>query len=115
MNRPIPLSSPAVRADYLGHQIDEAERAGVINKGETADLRSYHQKVQDLLSVDDFSPAEISRTSRESPATKDDKKTAEKPAPKRAASSKIAKKKVAKKKTVSNKTADDTASRKKKA
>ena len=33
-----------IRSDYLGHQIDEAERAEIISKTEAKDLRSYHQK-----------------------------------------------------------------------
>jgi acyl-CoA dehydrogenase len=51
-----------IRADYFGHQIDEAETAGIINAKETRELREYHDKVQHLLSVDDFSPHELSRT-----------------------------------------------------
>ena len=76
-----------------GHQIDEAERAGVISKAEAKDLRNYHEKVLSLLSVDDFAPEELgragARTNTASP----------KPAAKKAA----AKKKVAKKKTASKK------------
>lgn len=50
-----------IRSEYLGHQIEEAEQAGVINKGEASNLRDYHDKVMHLLSVDDFSPDELSR------------------------------------------------------
>jgi acyl-CoA dehydrogenase len=50
-----------IRSEYLGHQIDEAERAGVVTKSEAAALRDYHEKVQFLMSVDDFSPDELGR------------------------------------------------------
>ena len=92
-----------IKSDFLGHQIDEAERAGVINKKESSELQAYHEKVQELLSVDDFSPDEIGRSGRAAPAAAVDIKAAGKPAPKRAASSKIAKKKVAKKKASARK------------
>jgi acyl-CoA dehydrogenase len=59
-----------IRSEYLGHQIAEAERAEVISKAEAAELREYHEKVQFLMSVDDFSPDEIGRPGHnaESPA-----------------------------------------------
>jgi len=50
-----------IYSEYLGHQIDEAEHAGVISSKEAADLRDYHEKVLYLLSVDDFSPDELGR------------------------------------------------------
>jgi hypothetical protein len=50
-----------IRSEYLGHQIEEAERAEVISKAEAAELRVYHEKVRFLMSVDDFSPDEIGR------------------------------------------------------
>jgi len=50
-----------INSDYFGHQIDEAELAEVISKGEATNLRAYHQKVLDLLAVDDFAPDEIGR------------------------------------------------------
>lgn len=50
-----------IRSEYLGHQIDEAERAGVVTKAEAAALRDYHEKVRFLMSVDDFSPDELGR------------------------------------------------------
>jgi acyl-CoA dehydrogenase len=90
-----------IRADYLGHQIDEAERAGVINKKETAEMRAYHEKVQHLLSVDDFAPEEISRSNVAEVSDTAVSEPSAKPAPKRAASSKTTKKKVASKKTAS--------------
>ena len=82
-----------IQSDYLGHQIDEAESAGVVTKTEANDLRSYHRKLMDLLAVDDFAPDEIGR------AVSHRETSASKPAAKKAA----AKKKVAKKKTVSKK------------
>jgi acyl-CoA dehydrogenase len=78
-----------IRSDYLGHQIDEAERAEIISKTEAKDLRSYHQKVLDLLAVDDFAADEIGRAGARSKAAP------QKPVAKKAA----VKKKIAKKKT----------------
>jgi acyl-CoA dehydrogenase len=51
-----------IHAEYLGHQIDEAESAGVISAKEAAEIRDYHEKVEYLLSVDDFSPDELGRS-----------------------------------------------------
>ena len=51
-----------IQADYFGHQIDEAEGAEVISAAETRELRTFHEKVLHLLSVDDFSPEELGRT-----------------------------------------------------
>lgn len=51
-----------IHSEYLGHQIEEAERAGVINAKEAAEVRDYHEKVLYLLSVDDFSPDELGRS-----------------------------------------------------
>ena len=50
-----------ISSEYLGHQIEEAERAGVISTTEAAGLRDYHEKVMHLMSVDDFSPDELAR------------------------------------------------------
>ena len=50
-----------VQSEYFGHQIDEAEKAEIISARETRELRSYHEKVSHLLSVDDFSPDELAR------------------------------------------------------
>ena len=82
-----------IRSEYLGHQIDEAERAEIISKTEAKNLRSYHQKVLDLLAVDDFAPDEIGRAGARSKAAP------QKPVAKKAA----ARKKAAKKKTSSKK------------
>ena len=82
-----------ISSEYLGHQIDEAKSAGVISKAEAKDLRSYHEKVLNLLSVDDFAPEELGRAGART------KTASPEPAAKKAA----AKKKVAKKKTASKK------------
>ena len=88
-----------IQSDYLGHQIDEAEQAEVISKSEANELRNYHEKVLNLLAVDDFAPNEIARAgSKVAPITG---KTTAKPVTKKAA----AKKKAAKKKTASKKKA----------
>ncbi|MGI9202818.1 MAG: acyl-CoA dehydrogenase [Woeseiaceae bacterium] len=50
-----------IQSEYLGHQIEEAGRAGVISEKEASALRDYHEKVLHLLSVDDFSPDELGR------------------------------------------------------
>ena len=88
------LREGLIKSDYLGSQIDEAAHAGVISKKEAAELREYHDKVRDLLAVDDFAPDEIGRQKAEPrpPAVAAARK---KPA---------AKKKTAKKKTTSKKT-----------
>ena len=59
-----------IQADYFGHQIDEAEDAEIISAAETRELRTFHEKVLHLLSVDDFSPEELGRagSNSESPA-----------------------------------------------
>jgi acyl-CoA dehydrogenase len=51
-----------IPSEYLGFQIDEGERAGVIDASEAAALRDYHQKVLELMAVDDFAPDELGRT-----------------------------------------------------
>ena len=103
-----------IQSEYLGHQIEEAERAGVISKKEASELRDYHEKVLHLLSVDDFSPdelgrqdsnknnptvAESSRPPVEMVITPDDLEVAEKKKVKK----KVTKKKVASKKNSSKK------------
>ena len=83
-----------IASDYLGLQIDEAEKAQVISKAEANSLRDYHGKVSALLDVDDFAPDELRRVveAEEPPAGK--------PATKKAAAKKkVSRKKVAKKKT----------------
>jgi acyl-CoA dehydrogenase len=86
-----------IKSEYLGDQIPEAKRAGVISKSEATDLESYHQKVTDLLAVDDFAPEELMRSSVEPAAPA--KATPKKKAP----AKKAAKKKAVKKKTTRKK------------
>ena len=56
-----------IDSDYLGTQIEEAEKAGVIAKKEAAELRDYHAKVSALLAVDDFAPEELRRATVATP------------------------------------------------
>ena len=81
-------------SEYVGLQIDEAEKAQVINNDEARALRDYHDKVMALLNVDDFAPEDLARTAADT-AT-EDKPTAKKKTTKAAAK---------KKKTVRKKTA----------
>ena len=48
-----------IKADYLGLQIAEAEKAQVLSKAEANSLRNFHEKVSALLDVDDFAPDEF--------------------------------------------------------
>ncbi len=50
-----------LRAEYLGHQIEEAAAAEIISAKEADALRDYHEKVEALMAVDDFSPDQIGR------------------------------------------------------
>ena len=88
-----------IASEYLGYQIDEAEKAEVISKADAEALRSYHRKVLHLLSVDDFAPEEIGRNAAApgtGPATseitarreKAGRKTAKKPAARKKAGKK---------------------------
>ena len=88
-----------ITAEYLGLQIDEAERAQVISKAEANSLREYHAKVAALVDVDEFAPGEfLHRPDR--PGPEPVKTTSDKPATKKKAPrKKAAKKKAAKKKT----------------
>ena len=97
-----------INAEYLGLQIEEGTRAGVINNTEAAALREYHGKVTALLDVDDFAPEELSRQAespeQEGPARKAAKRKASpktKTAAKKSAKKKPAQKKVTKKKKTS--------------
>ena len=107
-----------IQSEYFGHQIDEAESAEINSAAETRELRAFHEKVLHLLSVDDFSPEELSRTGSgsASPAVpaadtaaiprvpQSKPKTKKAAAKKRAAAKKSSRKKVAsKKKTVKKK------------
>ena len=84
-----------IDSDYLGLQIDEAEKAQVISTAEANSLRDYHEKVSALLDVDDFAPEDLVRRPADSSP----------PAPKKASKKKpAAKKKAAGKKTSKKKT-----------
>jgi acyl-CoA dehydrogenase len=52
-----------IQSSYLGHQIDEAEVADIINADDASRMRDYHQKVLSLMAVDDFAPEDIRRRS----------------------------------------------------
>jgi acyl-CoA dehydrogenase len=101
-----------ISSEYLGHQIDEAEKAEIFSAKEAAELRDYHEKVLYLLSVDDFSPEEIGRNfetgkdtemaaSSSAPTVSSGvvDKPASKPATKKKTKKKVSRKKPAKKKS----------------
>ena len=67
-------------SDYLGDQIDEAEKAQVISKAEARNMRSYHEKVLALLAVDDFDPDELIRQPPKKSASAAAAETAARPA-----------------------------------
>lgn len=50
-----------IPSEYLGFQIEEGEREGVIDASEAAELRDYHHKVLELMAVDDFAAEELGR------------------------------------------------------
>jgi acyl-CoA dehydrogenase len=85
-------------SDYLGEQIDEAEKAQVISKAEARNMRSYHEKVLALLAVDDFDPSELVRQSPENDAPAVPAKKTVKPTRKTTKKKTVRKKKVVKKK-----------------
>jgi hypothetical protein len=85
-----------IRSESLGNQIGEAAQAEVISDKEAATLKSYHEKLTDLLAVDDFAPDEIGRgTVRPEPEAKPARKAAKR---KQAPRKKVARKKSSKKK-----------------
>ncbi|RZV33770.1 MAG: acyl-CoA dehydrogenase [Chromatiales bacterium] len=87
-----------IATEYLGLQIDEAEKAQVVSKAEANSLRDYHGKVAALLDVDDFAPDELRRVVEATdPAKK--KAATRKPATKKTAAKKAASRKKASKKT----------------
>ena len=88
-------------SDYLGDQIEEAEKAQVISKAEARNMRSYHEKVLALLAVDDFDSSELARTSSTSNEKVTSAKKPSKPAKK--AAKKISKKKASAAKKASKK------------
>jgi acyl-CoA dehydrogenase len=53
-----------IKSEYLGTQIEEARIAEVISVAECHALQEYHDKVSDLLAVDDFAPDELGRRSQ---------------------------------------------------
>ena len=92
-----------IRAEYLGEQIPEAEKAQVISKAEANGLRDYHEKVAALLDVDEF-PHDGFLHRKTGPApdegpTKPAKKVAKKKAARKPAAKKATRKKTSKKKT----------------
>jgi acyl-CoA dehydrogenase len=85
-----------IAADYLGLQIDEADKAQVISKAEANSLRDYHGKVAALLDVDEFALDEFLHRP-ETPVA--DTSEPMKPATKKKAARKKTAKKAARKKT----------------
>ncbi|MDH3532453.1 MAG: acyl-CoA dehydrogenase [Gammaproteobacteria bacterium] len=78
-----------IKSDYLGMQIEEAERAEIVNSKEAKALRVYHDKVTALLAVDDFAPEELSRAGAATPpAAATGEKAKKKATPRKKASSK---------------------------
>ena len=94
-------------SDYLGEQIDEAEKAQVISKAEARNMRAYHEKVLAILAVDDFDPSELVRSPPKEATSTAPVKAAAKPARKK-------KKKTPKKKKVVKKKAPSRAKTSKK-
>lgn len=91
-----------IKSGYLGYQIDEAESAGIISKSEAARMHSYHNKVLDILSVDDFAPEDIGRSGTPDATVSPTPKTSKK---RGTAKQKTAKKKAESKKPVQKKKA----------
>ncbi len=85
-----------IHSTYLGQQIDEAESADIISKAEASQMRDYHQKVLDLLAVDDFAPEDFGRSGSV------EKTASAKPKSRPTKTSRKTKKKVASKKKVAN-------------
>jgi acyl-CoA dehydrogenase len=86
-------------SDYLGDQIEEAEKAQVISKAEARNMRTYHEKVMSLLSVDDFASDDLSRKQSTPPPAKKKKVTKKVTAEKQASKKKASRKKTASKST----------------
>ena len=86
-----------IASEYLGLQIDEAEKAQVISKAEANSLRDYHAKVAALLDVDEFAAGEfLHRPDTPEPRTAVSKKPAKKKASRKKAAKKVSRKKTAK-------------------
>ena len=101
-----------IQSDYLGDQIGEAGRAGVIGKAEAAELHEYHAKVAALLAVDDFASEELCRTGASTEVAAPRATGADSPGNK--AVDKARKKATPRKKTVRKKTVRKKTKRKKK-
>ncbi len=86
-----------ITADFLGHQIEQAETAEVISADEASALREYHVKVEHLLAVDDFAPDQIGRGGSVTEHTPSDDAPAAPPKKKAASRKKAAAKKKASK------------------
>ena len=99
-----------IASDYLGLQIDEAEKGQVISKAEARSLRAYHDKVASLLDVDDFAPEELARTSS---AKQAERPTVKKATKKKAVRKKAVTRKQAKKKTSARKSSAKKSAKKK--
>jgi acyl-CoA dehydrogenase len=54
-----------LKSEYLGFQIHEAQGAEIITADEAGRLRDFHEKVMNLMSVDDFDSSEIGRAAAE--------------------------------------------------
>jgi acyl-CoA dehydrogenase len=85
-----------IGSDYVGEQIEDAEKAQVISKAEARTLRNYHEKVLALLDVDDFAPEDLARAPQTAPVKK---KATKKPAKRAAKKKPTATKRSASKKT----------------
>ncbi len=70
-----------LRSDYLGDQIEEAEKAEIISADDAGRLREYHKKASALLDVDDFDPSELGR--QQTAPTKPRKAAKRKPSPRK--------------------------------
>jgi acyl-CoA dehydrogenase len=88
-----------IHSTYLGEQIGEAESADIISASEARQMRDYHQKVLDLLAVDDFAPEDFGRLGAADKPASAKSSTASTAKPKRKAKKKTASKKAAAKKT----------------
>ena len=96
------LKEGLIKSEYLGLQIDEAEKAEIINAQEASALRDYHDKVSALLAVDDFDPEELARNAIKTTDPEPSRKAAKRkaaPRTKVAANKKKATKKSSKRKT----------------
>ena len=50
-----------IKSEYLPHQIQEAQKCGILKDKEATKMKEYHKKVFELLSVDDFDQKELGR------------------------------------------------------